>query len=239
MSLRIEDWLADLSSWRLSASGRPLVTLAYAQSLDGSIAIRRGQGAAISGPETLRLTHRLRAAHQAILVGVGTVLADDPQLTVRLWDGPNPQPVILDSALRTPPTSRLVTRPGANPWIFTTPESAGSPRARLLEQFGARIFPVPLLSGQLDLSAVLNELGRQGVKSLMVEGGARVLQAFVFQRLADYALITLAPLWLGGLPVAETSLERSGAFPALAEMDVETCGSDLVIFGRLCEKSLA
>src|SRR6185295_16924415 len=72
--------------------GRPFVTLAYAQSLDGSITIARGQRYKLSGPEAMRFTHALRAAHDAILVGVGTVLADDPELDVRLIDGPNPQP---------------------------------------------------------------------------------------------------------------------------------------------------
>jgi 3,4-dihydroxy 2-butanone 4-phosphate synthase/GTP cyclohydrolase II len=81
--------------------GRPFVTLAYAQSLDGSLAARRGEPLSLSGLESQKLTHRLRASHSAILVGISTLLADDPQLNVRLVEGENPQPVVLDSRLRT------------------------------------------------------------------------------------------------------------------------------------------
>ena len=83
-------------------TGRPLVTLSYAQSLDGCIAAGPGQRLSLSGPEALMLTHELRAAHAAILVGIGTVLADDPRLTVRLVPGSHPQPVVVDSRLRIP-----------------------------------------------------------------------------------------------------------------------------------------
>jgi GTP cyclohydrolase II len=100
--------------------GRPFVTLAYAQSIDGSISIARGQRSALSGPESLRYTHALRAGHDGILVGVGTVLADDPELRVRLVDGRDPQPVIVDSHLSTPIEAKLLAQSGRNPWIGTT-----------------------------------------------------------------------------------------------------------------------
>ena len=115
-------------------NGRSFVTLSFAQSLDGSITVKRGQFTAISGSESMHLTHQLRAAHQAILIGIGTALSDDPQLSVRLVDGQQPQPVVVDSQLRLPLTAKLFTQPRL-PWIFTTPEasearqtSAGSPR---------------------------------------------------------------------------------------------------------------
>ena len=106
----LASWLEE-SSARLFAERRPLVTLSYAQSLDGSIARERGKPLALSGPESMRLTHQLRAAHDAILVGIGTVLADDPQLTVRLVEGKSPIPVILDSRLAISPTARLFQNP--------------------------------------------------------------------------------------------------------------------------------
>src|SRR5512133_2370683 len=89
--------------------GRPLVTLSYAQSLDGSLAAQRGTPLALSGPQSMELTHRLRAAQDAILVGIGTVLSDNPRLTVRLVEGSQPQPVILDSHLRFPLNANLLT----------------------------------------------------------------------------------------------------------------------------------
>ena len=88
-------------------TGRPFVTLSYAQSLDGSIADRPGRPLALSGPQAMALTHGLRAAHEAILVGIGTVLADNPRLNVRLVDGPDPQPMVVDSRLRFPPYANL------------------------------------------------------------------------------------------------------------------------------------
>ncbi len=94
-----------------------MVGLCYAQSLDGCLAEARGRPTALSGPESGRLTHRLRSLHDAILVGVGTVLADDPRLTVRGVRGPSPQPVILDSRLRTPPDAYLVAQHPRPAWI--------------------------------------------------------------------------------------------------------------------------
>ena len=90
---------------------RPFVTLAYAQSLDGSITTARGERYGLSGPDALRLTHALRARHDAILIGIGTVLADDPELGVRLANGPSPQPVIVDSRLRTPSDAKVLRAP--------------------------------------------------------------------------------------------------------------------------------
>jgi riboflavin-specific deaminase-like protein len=235
MRASIDRWLEDLSTGRLAASGRPVVTLTYAQSLDGSIAAAPGKGLPLSGPESMRLTHRLRAAHQAILVGIGTVLADDPQLTVRLVDGRSPQPVVLDSALRTPPGSRLMQRGDARPWIFTTAQSASSPQAQILVGAGARVFAISRGAEHLDLSALLVELFQQGVTSLMVEGGARVLRAFLRAGLFDYALVTIAPVWVGGYPLLDGGFPGA-EYPAIADPLVAAYGTDLVVFGRRGER---
>jgi len=101
---------------RLSAAAptdRPFITLCYAQSLDGSIALSDGRPLTLSSPPSLFRTHALRARHEGLLVGLGTILADDPQLTVRHAAGPNPQPVVLDTDLRTPRAARLFGRPGS------------------------------------------------------------------------------------------------------------------------------
>ena len=108
----------------------PFVTLAYAQSLDGSIAAYPGVPLAISGPVSMGITHRLRARHQAILVGIGTVLADDPRLNVRLVPGKNPQPVVLDNQLRFPLKARLL-QGEKKPWIMTS-KQASSHKANAL-----------------------------------------------------------------------------------------------------------
>jgi riboflavin biosynthesis pyrimidine reductase len=99
-------------------AGLPVVTLAWARTSSGAIAAADGSRTAVSGSESLLLTHRLRALHRAILVGIQTVLSDDPLLSVRLVEGSQPRPVVLDSRLRTPPRARLLTRPDMAPWIF-------------------------------------------------------------------------------------------------------------------------
>ncbi len=112
-----ERWLEETA--HLNRPGRPLVTLSYAQDLDGSIAKRRGEPTSISGPESLEFTHRLRAAHDAILVGIGTVISDDPQLNVRFAKGNDPQIVVLDSQLRLPLQSKLLEN-SKKAWVHLT-----------------------------------------------------------------------------------------------------------------------
>ena len=212
--------------------GRPFVTLSYAQSLDGSIAARRGATTPISGPEALRLTHQLRAHHDAILVGVGTVLADDPQLTVRLVRGPNPQPVIVDSRLRLPPTARLLG--DGRPWIATT-DAADRRQQAALEAAGARVVRLPADdTGRVSLPALFAYLHRQHVHSLMVEGGARVIGRVLAERLADRLVLTIAPLLLGGLNAVGGAPSLNGhLLPALLRPRYRVVGRDVVLFGEL------
>jgi GTP cyclohydrolase II len=211
--------------------GRPLVTLTYAQSLDGSIAARPGHPLAISCPESQAFTHGLRAVHDAILVGIGTVLADNPRLNVRLAPGKNPQPVLLDSRLRFPSYARLL-KDGSRPWIMTT-SSAEVSRRRDLEDQGARVFPLPEGScGGIDLSALLATLGEMEVTSLMVEGGAQVITSFITSKLVDQVIVTVAPVLVGGLRVLESSLQPPlGDFPRLQRVSFHQVGKDLVLWG--------
>lgn len=229
MQTGVEELLARLAAWRASAPpGRPWVTLSWAQSLDGSLTAVQGQSTALSGAESLRMTHALRAQHAAILVGVGTVLADDPRLNVRLADGPDPRPVILDSQLRTPPTARCLARGGGWPLVLTTQRADGT-RRWALEAAGATVLEVGAeAGGTVALGGVLAALTALGMESVMVEGGARVLTAFLRARLADALIVTVAPVVLGGYAAVQ------GAIPAarLDEVQTVTVGNDLVMMGR-------
>ena len=118
------------STETLERLGRPQVILSYAQSLDGCIAARRGCRLALSGADSMKLTHTLRAGNDAVLVGIGTVLADDPLLSVRLAKGPSPRPVVLDSRLRLPVRCHLLHN-GNRPWVLTTPAASASRQASL------------------------------------------------------------------------------------------------------------
>lgn len=208
----------------------PWVTLSYAQSLDGSLTQRRGQPTALSGPETLQLTHQLRAWHQALLVGIDTVLADDPQLTVRLVEGPQPQPVVLDSRLRFPLQARLWEHPRGI-WLVTTPQGAAQPQRRVLEERGARVWVVSSdPQGRVSLPDMLAVLAGQGIATVMVEGGARVITAFLQQRLAHALVVTVVPRVLAGLRVPEGKLPHE---VRLQESYWQPLGRDVVLWARL------
>lgn len=207
---------------------RPRVTVTYAQSLDGSLASSVGAPLALSGPEALRYTHELRANHAAILVGIGTVLADDPQLTVRLVEGKNPRPIVLDTQLRFPLGARLFRHPTYKPILITGPQSS-EPRRRALEEAGARVVRAPIdASGRLQLSTTLGLLRSMGIESLMVEGGARVITAFLEQQLADRLIVTVAPRLLGGVHAIAAPLDL-----ALPNARWQAMGPDLIFEAHL------
>ena len=223
--------IAEARNFRL-ANGRPFVTVSYAQSLDGSIATAGRQQLQLSGDESMHLTHRLRALHSAILVGIGTVLADNPSLTTRLVAGDNPQPVILDTHLRTPPEANLVIRQDLSTWIVH--DNHGSEdRNHLLHQKGATLISCPCSDdGLIDLGALMTELANRRIDSLMVEGGARVITSFVRRRLADLFVVTVAPKLVGGLPVIETGSFQSDRYLQLGDAHLQTLGQDFIIWAR-------
>lgn len=212
------------------------MTLSYAQSLDGSLTLQRGKPLGLSNPSTLRLTHQLRALHDAILVGIGTVLADDPRLTVRLVRGKQPQPVVLDSHLRLPLTAALLQNPPRPPWIATV-ETPKNPRWQTLQSQGAVLLPFASNSqGRPDWQDLLTALYRRGICSLMVEGGAQVIQSLLEAAAANQVVLTLAPSFVGGLSVLERPLSQAEkpAFPSLEEIGCQLLGGDLVVWGKIC-----
>lgn len=183
--------------------GRPRVTLKMAMSLDGRTALASGQSHWITGEAARQDVQYLRAASAAILTGSGTVLADDPRLTVRLpGDWRQPLRVVLDTHLRTMPRARLLQAPG-EVLIFNAGD-AGAKRAAL-EAAGARLEAVPLAGGCLDLTAVLQRLAVLECNDVLVEAGARLAGALLEARLVDELIIYMAPHLLGhrGQPLAE------------------------------------
>ena len=211
--------------------GVPSVTLSYAQSLDGCIAMRPGRPIRLSGAESEAMTHSVRGVHDAILVGIGTVLADDPGLTVRLAKGAQPQPVILDSKLRFPLTAQLLGGTDLTPWIATT-EQASVEKKRALEDAGARVISLPSNSrGWVDLPALLALLGEEAMGSVMVEGGARVITSFLTERLVDHVVLTVAPVVLGGMRAVKPMEGAYAEFPTLVNTGYKQVGKDMVIWG--------
>jgi len=211
-------------------TGRPYVTLSYAQSLDGSIADRPGRPLPLSGSQSLAMTHTLRAAHDAILVGIGTVLADNPRLNVRLVEGRDPQPVIVDSRLRFPAYSNLL-RNCRTPWIAAS-NGADLERQRDLEEMGAKVLVLPSHNGWVDLTCLLERLGELGVNSLMVEGGAQIITSFLSFRLVNQIVLTIAPMLVGGLRVMDNFGGYLRSFPRLKNLSYQRLGEDLVLRGE-------
>jgi riboflavin-specific deaminase-like protein len=221
---------------RQQTSRRPSLTLSYAQSLDGSIAAADHRSLLLSSPASRVVTHRLRAAHEAILVGIGTVLADNPRLTARSavdLPDPQPQPVVLDSRLRLPLDSAVLQHP--RPLILITTGGVGLPRRQELEAAGARLLEVPANSeGQVDLPVMLGRLGQLGIASVMVEGGARVITGLLRAGLVDGLVLTLAHVFAGGLrAVGDLGLLRMEQMPRLIDPDSARVGPDLLIWGEL------
>lgn len=221
--------LAQAATTRVQ-TGHPLVTLSYAQSLDGSITTRRGRPTALSGPQAMTLTHQLRAAHDAVLVGIGTVLADDPGLTVRLAEGPNPQPIIVDSRLRCPLDVRLMREHPLPLWLATT-KQADPARQQAFEAAGAVVLRLPATAaGRVDLAALCQCLGDLHINSLMIEGGAEIITSALSEQLADQMLLTIAPRFIGGLHAVEPVKQ---SLPTLRNMQYDRLGDDLIVWGKL------
>src|SRR3989304_5646244 len=223
----LDEWLA-ASLNQAGDLDRPTVTLSYAQSLDGSIALHRGEPLTLSGPESMAMTHRLRAAHDAILVGIGTVMSDDPQLNVRLVEGRNPQVVVLDSRLRLPLTARVLKIGKTR--VFGV-ASANQMAQVKLEQVGAIVErQSDERATRVNLRGMLGRLGETGIRSVMVEGGGQVISSFLSENLVDRAIITIAPQFVGGYKGLETVIAQTSD---LVNEGVEKHGKDYVFWGEI------
>lgn len=216
---------------------RPFITLSYAQSIDGSIAGRCGQPMSISCPETLTLAHQLRAWHDGILVGIGTVLADNPYLTVRRIAGQNPQPIVLDSYLRFPLNANLLSIRHKSPWIFTTSEACYQ-KETALRHAGSQIFRLEANEEKhISLPKLMQTLGEMKMNSLMVEGGAQIISHLLAARLADQLVVTISPCIIGGLRAVQAKEDVPlHARLNLQNVQFEQIGADMVMRADLSEK---
>lgn len=211
---------------------RPYVVMKYAMTLDGKIATRTGKSQWITGEEARLRVHRDRHRYTAIMVGVGTVLADDPLLTCRMEGGKNPIRIICDSQLRTPLDSQLVRTARDVPTILATVCTDGARRASY-ETAGCRVLTVPARDGRVDLTALMEQLGGKGIDSVLLEGGGTLnwaaLEGGVVQRVQAY----IAPKLFGGAsakpPVGGLGVDAPDQAVRLKHSTVTRIGDDFLI----------
>ena len=210
-------------------SWRPYVVLKYAQTVDGRIATRRGEAKWISSEAERRISHGLRAACDAVLVGVGTAIIDDPQLTVRMVPGPSPLRVVLDSTLRLPSTARVLDERAGTVVITTEPSSEESRAALRARSVGVHV--VDAGPRGVDLASALETLRGLGVGSLLVEGGARVITSFFAEKLVDRLVVAIAPTIMGaGIDaVGDLGVARVAESVRLTNQSVHQAGGDLLV----------
>lgn len=226
-----EDELLELFSKCASETPqiKPLVILAYAQSLDGAISYHEKKRLMLSCQESLAMTHELRSQNDAVLVGVGTIISDDPLLTVRYIKGKNPQTIILDSTLRIPISARILKN--ANPPIIFTTNKASPEKYNSISQMNVKIIEVDSTKdGKVNLNTVLKKLYNFGIKTLMVEGGREIITNFLNEDQVDKVIITIAPIFVGGFSALST-MNMTSNFPRLKNIIQYKLGSDLIIKG--------
>jgi diaminohydroxyphosphoribosylaminopyrimidine deaminase/5-amino-6-(5-phosphoribosylamino)uracil reductase len=224
--------------------GIPFVTLKIAQTLDGMIATRTGDSRWISSVESRKLVHEMRSEQDATIVGVGTVIADNPQLTVRLVKGRNPVRIILDSLARTPVRSRILSAETKGKTVIATTEDADETRVKKLEKAGAEIWVLGRdTEGHVNLVDLLKRMGKSNITSVLLEGGTRLNTAALLAGLVDRLILFLAPRLLG----------NGGSYQAFGNLGISVMdeavkfnlirhywvGEDIVLEGKpLCSPEL-
>ena len=213
----------------------PFVTMKNGISLDGKIATRTGNSRWITGEASRLEVHRMRDASDAIITGIGTVLADDPELTTRLPSGgKSPVRVVVDRLARTPLSAKLVTDGKAHTIIAVSSE-APQKRVDKLEESGVEILILPELEGRLDLGELLRNLGQRCLTSVMVEAGGTLNSSFLFNNLVDKVVLFVAPKIIGGSgapgPYGGIGIDLLSDAVELEDLALQTLGSDLMIEG--------
>ena len=213
---------------------RPFITLKYAMTLDGKIATSIGDSKWITGEEARRFAHRLRRQHDAVLVGIGTVLADDPELTTRMVSGKNPVRIVLDSSLRIPLQAKVLNEE-ARTIIFTGTEADKQKQNVLEIKKNVEIIRLPLKDGSLPIEQVVQKLSELNITSLLVEGGSAVHGAFYDSGLVDRVYAFIAPKLIGGKeslsPIGGVGSKLVAAGWQLDDVEQQLLGKDIMITG--------
>ena len=213
---------------------RPAVVVKLAQTLDGRIATRTGDSQWISSEPERVMSHALRAACDAVVVGAGTVVSDDPRLTVRAVAGSSPTRVVIDSRLRTSVSSQMYNDDGST-LVLTTEQSDEEARTRL-QQAGVAVEVLPRAEGRVDLEAALAHLRALGMEVVLVEGGAALVTALLRAGVVDRMIVSIAPILIGtGVDaVGDLGVDSVSSGLTLKNRVVMHVGDDVVIAGDVC-----
>jgi diaminohydroxyphosphoribosylaminopyrimidine deaminase/5-amino-6-(5-phosphoribosylamino)uracil reductase len=216
-------------------TGLPFITLKYAQTLDGRIATASGQSQWISSSASLKLAHRLRADHDAVLAGCGTVMKDDPELTVRLVRGRNPVRVIVDSRLRISPESKMLRSASSVPTLIATTVKKDQLKFTKYQHSGTEIITVPPdRNGHVDLKKLFKILAQRNISSVLVEGGAQIITSILKQNLANRLVAVIAPKIIGkGIEaIGDLNIRKLESAKKLSVQKVMRRGEDIIIDSR-------
>ena len=215
----------------------PFVVMKAAMSLDGKIATRTGESQWITGPAARERVHQLRSALTGIMVGVQTVIMDDPQLTSRIPGGKNPLRIIVDSTLRIPLEAKVLQDQDVAKTLIATTEWADRNKAALLEAAGIELLTVPTKDGRTDLKALMKILGERGIDSILLEGGATLNFAALQAGIVDKVQVYIAPKLIGGetakTPVGGEGIEKLSQAFSVIELKASTVGEDILLEGYL------
>ncbi len=222
-------------------TGMPYVIAKWAMTLDGKIATATGESKWITGEDARRYAHRVRGRMDAVIVGIGTVLADDPDLTCRLArPRRRATRVVIDSSARLPADSQLARSAGDSPVVVAVCEDAPAKRRARLVELGCRVLELPRYEGRVAVADLLVSLGGMGMTNVLVEGGSEVLGSFFDGELVDEVMAFVGPKVLGGgalSAVAGRGIERISSTQTIAGLTTRRLGDSVLIRGRLRQPS--
>ena len=221
---------------KLITRGVPFVTLKLAASLDGKIATATGDARWISCEESRASVHLLRNRFDAVLVGAGTVIADNPQLTCRIAGGRDPWRIILDARLRIPLNAEFLCQRGKDKNIIVTSDTAPAAKICALESLGATVWRLPAREGVVRWLPLLRKLAKIGIASVLIEGGATTAAGALKEKAVDKMLLFYAPKLLGGdgrYMIDSLGIEHIKQSVMLQNLKVQKSGADLLVSGYL------
>lgn len=223
--------------FKLIQKGMPYVMVKWAMSLDGRIASRTGKSQWITSEESRRYVHKIRGQIDGIMVGINTVLQDDPLLTCRIGGGRNPKRIIIDANALLPLDSRLVKSIHEGEVFVVTQKNAPHERIKKLRHSGCEIIQTENNNGRVHLKELLQRLGFMQLTNLLVEGGSSLVTSFIDERLADKVMVFIAPVIIGGRgaksPVLGNGIDKIDDARRLYDVTIQTISSDVLIAGSL------